>query len=622
MLLGETPEDYDKHFILTADIDLDPNLPGRRVFDSAVIGSLSGVFDGNDYTISHLTVTGDRNPGLFGRVGYEATVKDVGVVDIRITAAGFGGVGGVVGENRGYVIQCYSSGTITGVYDVGGLVSNNMGAVIDCYSTCSVTGDSGIGGLVGANNGAVFNCYSACSVTGSYYVGGLVGLSVGNMINCYSTGGVVGNYAVGGLVGRNGHCLMAAASPGYIDRSYSFASVSGESFVGGLVGENFAGDLTQCYSQGAVNGDSYVGGLAGDNMGYVTQCYSTGAVIGDGNDVGGLVGRGWWRSDVSPSFWDIQTSGQATSAGGTGLATSDMQAAGTFLDAGWNFIDETANGTEDIWWILEDQDYPRLYWEWVGNDGSRTGAVLGKASEPYPSDGAADVEETWRERFFKLVWSAGLGAVAHNVHFGTDLGVVSQSDADGVHCALIFRNLVATELRLWPLERDKTYYWRIDGVGGDGTILTGDVWSFTTALQPSWWKGRACFTGDTLVWIGGNLIPISSAVPGQVIRCGDDQNDVEEVQVHNGVFTCYDIVLETGNCIAVAECHYFMTISGRWVALHNVKAGTRLKTSKGDVGVTSLRKRPRPYAGRVFNLKMKGSDRYLVGKDTVVVRDY
>ena len=35
--LGETPTDYDKHFILTADIDLDPNLPGRRVFDNAVI---------------------------------------------------------------------------------------------------------------------------------------------------------------------------------------------------------------------------------------------------------------------------------------------------------------------------------------------------------------------------------------------------------------------------------------------------------------------------------------------------------------------------------------------------------------------------------------------------------
>ena len=29
----------------------------------------------------------------------------------------------------------------------------------------------------------------------------------------------------------------------------------------------------------------------------------------------------------------------------------------------WDFIDETANGTDDIWWILEGQDYPRLWWE-------------------------------------------------------------------------------------------------------------------------------------------------------------------------------------------------------------------------------------------------------------------
>jgi len=35
----------------------------------------------------------------------------------------------------------------------------------------------------------------------------------------------------------------------------------------------------------------------------------------------------------------------------------------TFLDAGWDFVDETENGTDDIWWILEGQDYPRLWWE-------------------------------------------------------------------------------------------------------------------------------------------------------------------------------------------------------------------------------------------------------------------
>jgi activating signal cointegrator complex subunit 1 len=37
-----------------------------------------------------------------------------------------------------------------------------------------------------------------------------------------------------------------------------------------------------------------------------------------------------------------------------------MQTAATFLAAGWDFVGETDNGTDDVWWILEGQDYPRL----------------------------------------------------------------------------------------------------------------------------------------------------------------------------------------------------------------------------------------------------------------------
>ena len=37
ILLSETPDDYDEHFILTADIDLDPNRPSGKVFYKAVI---------------------------------------------------------------------------------------------------------------------------------------------------------------------------------------------------------------------------------------------------------------------------------------------------------------------------------------------------------------------------------------------------------------------------------------------------------------------------------------------------------------------------------------------------------------------------------------------------------
>ena len=37
LLLRETPDDYDKHFVLTADIDLAPDLPGCKVFERALV---------------------------------------------------------------------------------------------------------------------------------------------------------------------------------------------------------------------------------------------------------------------------------------------------------------------------------------------------------------------------------------------------------------------------------------------------------------------------------------------------------------------------------------------------------------------------------------------------------
>ena len=114
ILLGETPEDYDKHFILTADIDLDPNLPGRKVFDRAVIAPdvndvnydwdgnvifdgtpFTGAFDGNGHTISNLTIISTGYIGLFGRlsaylfgnVGVISEVRDLGLVDVNITGS-------------------------------------------------------------------------------------------------------------------------------------------------------------------------------------------------------------------------------------------------------------------------------------------------------------------------------------------------------------------------------------------------------------------------------------------------------------------------------------------------------------------------------------------------------
>jgi hypothetical protein len=180
------------------------------------------------------------------------------------------------------------------------------------------------------------------------YVGSFAGRNGGNINNCYVEGGnVTGEYHVGGLVGYNS---------GTITNCYSTGSVSEQSSVGGLVGFNSGpGEISNCYSAASVLGNRIVGGLIGLNYGTITNCYSTGSVSGNYR-VGGLVGSRSISGYAIASFWDIQTSGQTTSAGGTGLPTAEMQTASTFIDAGWDF-------TTPIWTIDEGVDYPRLWWE-------------------------------------------------------------------------------------------------------------------------------------------------------------------------------------------------------------------------------------------------------------------
>jgi hypothetical protein len=288
--LGDSPEDYGKHFILTDDIDLDPNLPVRKVFDKAVIAPgwetpFNGVFDGNAHTISNLTIKGMDHLGLFGILGFEAEVRDLGVVNVNITGSG-NGIGGLVGASESSVVNCYSTGSVNGSEFVGGLVGSNLdGHVKTCFANSIVTGTMCVGGLAGYNACGGFGCWPDSGIT-----------------NCYVTGTVAGSESVGGLVGVNGCRSDFSPCTGLVTNCHSASGVSGIINTGGLVGSN-----TDPWGR----------------EGVVTAC-----------------------------FWDTQTSGQATSAGGTGKTTAEMQMASTFLDAGWDFV--------NVWGIGENQTYPYL----------------------------------------------------------------------------------------------------------------------------------------------------------------------------------------------------------------------------------------------------------------------
>ncbi|UCF42541.1 MAG: hypothetical protein JSV99_08050 [Planctomycetota bacterium] len=291
--IGADANYWDAHFELMADIDL-----------SAYTGTSFNIIGSNPYWPTEGTAfTGvfDGNGHTISNFTYTSTGKDyVGV---------FGYVGGG-GEIRSLGLI---SSDVSGRNQTGALVGTG-GTITDCHVE---------GGLI----------------VGGDEVGGLVG-SYGTITDCYTEAvSVSGNSKVGGLVGHNGDAK--------ITNCYSAGSVTGVERVGGLVG--LGGRIYNCYASGSVSGVNWVGGLVGVGSA-VMNCYSTGIVIGDSN-VGGLVG--YTSSIAVGSFWDIQTSGQTTSASGTGLTTAEMKDANTYRY--W--------GCEPGWTHNAGVDYPRLWWE-------------------------------------------------------------------------------------------------------------------------------------------------------------------------------------------------------------------------------------------------------------------
>lgn len=309
--LAADTNDYNKCFCLTADIDLNPNLPGRRSLttaliapDTSTIGTFdgtpfTGTFDGNDCNILNLTIdthgVSNNHLGLFGKTDADCIITNLGTKDINI----IGGhdsryVGGLVGVNSGGVLDCYATGNVNGHWYVAHLVGYNwQGSITSCYATGDVSGDVRVGGLVGINaDGIITNCYATGSITGDDLVGGLVGYNSGDITSCHSTRDVSGNVRVGGLVGVNS---------GSITSCYAAGLVTGaDDYVGALAGSNIQGSITSCYSTGDVSGDYYVGGLVGWNVdSTISNCYATGNVNGTGQEIGGLVGCNYDASITS-----------------------------------------------------------------------------------------------------------------------------------------------------------------------------------------------------------------------------------------------------------------------------------------------------------------------------------
>ncbi len=290
-----------------------------------------------------------------------------GNIDASSTANWNGGAGFTpIGGSNGF------SGTFNGLgYTIDGLTinrpnQNNVGLFgkIDQgnvkgvnLTNAAISGNSYVGALVGYNLGMITAIHSSASVNGNNYVGGLAGYNSSTISQSYATGQVnaadpykSNRLYSGGLVGLN--------ELGTIELSYASGTVYGQYYVGGLVGANtYFSSITESYATGNATGQLRVGGLAGFNNGSVIdQSYATGYVIARGSNGGGLVGLSDNINSVTKSYWNTDTSGQSTSAGGTGLTAAQMKQMSSFT--GWSM--DSIGGQAATWRIYGGQTAPLL----------------------------------------------------------------------------------------------------------------------------------------------------------------------------------------------------------------------------------------------------------------------
>ncbi|MHC4186561.1 MAG: GLUG motif-containing protein [Planctomycetota bacterium] len=360
--LRHNPGHGDIHFRVIRDISL------AGYHDLSTIGDnmpFTGVFDGNDHTISDLIHyrPAEAYIGLFGYLsGTDSSVTNLNLNGITIT--GLASVGALIGKLKdGSVTNCsVQNSAVIGNSYTGGLIGFlDEGSVNNCYFVEGIVygqdpSPSNIGGLVGhCDNGSVTNCWVESIVDGASdidYGGGFIGQSFGSTIaGCFAIADVNAGEYVGGLLGY---------SSAGITNSYAIGTVRGEENVGGLVGSNSTGrggppkgSITNCYAAVDITGATNIGGLIGaDNSGTYTGCF--------------------WDADLNPDvngIGDIVDPAQVI-----GRTTSQMRTRSTFTGYDWDFVNETANGTEDIWTIKEGVKYPELVWplvqyvDWDGVD--------------------------------------------------------------------------------------------------------------------------------------------------------------------------------------------------------------------------------------------------------------
>ena len=351
----------------------------------------TGSLNGSSYTITDLY--SDRpyySAGLFVWCE-EATISNLTLTDASIRGKdGVGLVYWCLTAAATTIENCHVTGTITSLFSnslAAGLVGWVENAVIDdCSVDVTITAADDAGGLAyWVEQGTISNSEAKATITAGDNAAGFVScMEQGEIDQCEAESNITATDDAAGFahyIGGGGevsvsHCsskstISAKGAAGFIYTSsgevlihkcYAIGSVSGSTNVAGFASSLWELTINDCYARVNVHGVAadYLAGFCGVAWwGTITNSYSEGLVSGTATKIGGFCAEIDDSPPAEPAvitdcFWDTETSGQATSDGGTGKTTAEMIAAATFFDASWDIGGTTTDRNDG---------YPFLSWE-------------------------------------------------------------------------------------------------------------------------------------------------------------------------------------------------------------------------------------------------------------------
>lgn len=181
------------YYELTGNIDLSAYSSWTPIGNDTT--RFQGNFDGNDYQISNMKITGTGTyRGLFGYL-HEATVSDLSLVNVQISLTSGQAIGGITGGAwASTVTDCSVSGTFS--VPVTQRIDLMMGGIV---------------GIVNGNS-TISNCSNAANINGGTgdHVGGVAGYAYASMnstiqiLGCDNSGQVTGGEHTGDIAGYSG----------------------------------------------------------------------------------------------------------------------------------------------------------------------------------------------------------------------------------------------------------------------------------------------------------------------------------------------------------------------------------------------------------------------------------